>query len=51
MESIVKFIMKYKQYGNKVHNDMCVRVVVIFTVDLSSNVYIIADMFHVKHYK
>ena len=39
-ERIVKFIMKYKQYGNKVHGGMCVRVVVIFTVGLWFNAYI-----------
>ena len=38
--SIVKFIMEYKQCDNKVYDGMCVRVVVIFTVDLWSNAYI-----------
>ena len=30
-------VQEYKQYGNKVHNGMCVRVVVIFAVGLWSN--------------
>ena len=51
VESIVKFIMGYKQYDNKVHNGMCVRAVVIFTVGLCFIRTLIADMFHVKHYK